>query len=309
MNPEVPPLVEEAMPASRWAPPARQSLALANVAARDAGAAEVTLEHLLLGILAEGSGVAVQALRSLGADLSAIAAEANPRLPGPVVGDAGPPGLSAQSSAVLRRAEAEADRLGYPSVGQAHLLLALLNAAGPVADVLGRHGASYEGVLSVLPSLWRPSNPQAGQRVPISTVAAYIPWLNDTAAEERARIEVERINGPVLLVSGRNDAMWPSTLMAKRAMARLAMQNRPFKDEHLAYDAAGHTVGSPSFLPSTMLASVHPVDGTVYAYGGTASGVARANADAWPKMLKFLRENLRTPEDVSGHHERRLRAH
>ena len=45
--------------------------------------------------------------------------------------------------------------------------------------------------------------------------------LGDAAALERAFIPVERIQGAILLLSGVDDAIWPSTLMAEQLMGRL----------------------------------------------------------------------------------------
>ena len=51
----------------------------------------------------------------------------------------------------------------------------------------------------------------------------------------RATIPVERINGPVLLISGEDDQMWPSRTLAEIAMERLRAHRHPYPDEHIAY--------------------------------------------------------------------------
>ena len=119
----------------------------------------------------------------------------------------------------------------------------------------------------------------------------FLASLADWAAEERAAIPVERIEGRVLLVCGRADAMWPSALMAERAAARMAAHGQADRVTHLCYEGAGHTIGHP-YVPATLTAGVHPVDKRVYDYGGDPAAIARARADSWPRVVAFLREAL-----------------
>jgi pimeloyl-ACP methyl ester carboxylesterase len=51
---------------------------------------------------------------------------------------------------------------------------------------------------------------------------------------EQASIKVENINGPVLLVSGQDDIMWPSAFMSDRALERLKKNNFTHPKGHLA---------------------------------------------------------------------------
>jgi dienelactone hydrolase len=110
--------------------------------------------------------------------------------------------------------------------------------------------------------------------------------------EARAAIPVERINGPVMLISGQDDRMWPSSLMATRAAERLAAHRHPHRVEHLDYAGVGHSIYLPS-LPTTVTVQVHPLDGTLYDLGGTPRANAHAAADSWPRVVRFLRESLR----------------
>jgi uncharacterized protein len=99
-------------------------------------------------------------------------------------------------------------------------------------------------------------------------------------------IPVERIRGPVLLISGGQDRMWPSTRMADQIMARLDRTRFPFPHEHLRYDAGGHAVfGKPD----------RPIPDRVVANGGgTAEGNQAARLDNWPKAVAFLKEAFRS---------------
>lgn len=99
---------------------------------------------------------------------------------------------------------------------------------------------------------------------------------------EVATIPVERIKGPVMLVSGRRDNMWPSSRMARDVMARLEQNGHLFETLHLDFENAGHEVGGPGYGPASAARSM----------GGTPAGKARALAEAWPRTLDFLARHL-----------------
>jgi len=106
-------------------------------------------------------------------------------------------------------------------------------------------------------------------------------------AASDAVIPVERIAGPVMLISGRDDKLWPSTPMADAVMARLDGAKFRFAHSHLAYDSAGHAAfGRPAPAGAT------PNPAMFAQTGGTYEGTQAARADNWPKTLAFLRTNL-----------------
>lgn len=55
-----------------------------------------------------------------------------------------------------------------------------------------------------------------------------------------AVIPVERIGGPILLISSRADTMWPSQLAAERIMERLESCGFPYPHRHLSYEYGSH---------------------------------------------------------------------
>lgn len=126
-------------------------------------------------------------------------------------------------------------------------------------------------------------------RIPLTPM--FLINLEDAHAARRAEIPVERIRGPVLLVSGNDDQMWPSTMMADRVLQRLKAHRHPYPDRHLAYEDAGHMILT-SYQPTTRSFSQHPVTGQVYAFGGTPEGYAVANRDSWAQVLAFLVETF-----------------
>jgi len=66
----------------------------------------------------------------------------------------------------------------------------------------------------------------------------YLPLVQNP--NPAAVIRVEKINGPVLLISSKMDTMWPSELAAKQIMKRLQEHSFPHFCQHLSYDYGGH---------------------------------------------------------------------
>jgi dienelactone hydrolase len=97
-------------------------------------------------------------------------------------------------------------------------------------------------------------------------------------------IPVERTNGPILLVSGDDDRMWPASRMGQQIMLRLADHNHPFNSRHFHYPNAGHFMRPPG-VPTGV------IDGK-FAMGGTPAGQAAANRAAWEETVAFLQTSL-----------------
>ncbi|GCE29993.1 acyl-CoA thioesterase [Dictyobacter alpinus] len=114
------------------------------------------------------------------------------------------------------------------------------------------------------------------------------------AMVEAATIAVERIQGPILLISGGDDQLWPSTQFSQLIMERLAKYNHPYEYEHLHYEKAGHFVCFPYALPSLPpMIMLSPLAGMYLGFGGTPEANASAAIDSWPKMLTFLASALK----------------
>jgi dienelactone hydrolase len=125
---------------------------------------------------------------------------------------------------------------------------------------------------------------------PLSTLSTYIDGMKDKEAIKEAAIKAEDIKGPVLLVSGKEDRVWPSSKLSSIAAARLEENNHPYPYEHLDYDGAGHVV----FLPyhPTTVGYTRVFSGMALEFGGSPEANARASADSWKKMLRFLEDAL-----------------
>jgi fermentation-respiration switch protein FrsA (DUF1100 family) len=120
-------------------------------------------------------------------------------------------------------------------------------------------------------------------------VQRFLNSMRDLDAVERATIPVQLIKGPVLMVSGRDDQIWPSFELAEIARRRLEGHNHPWPFEHITYPDAGHGM-APPYAPTTATTIVHPVTGRAIALGGTPKGQIKANVTYWRRTLDFLVE-------------------
>lgn len=119
---------------------------------------------------------------------------------------------------------------------------------------------------------------------PIRQTPLFMHDLEVFGDTSRVEIPVENIHGPVLLISGKDDQIWPSSLMAARLMQRLSRHGHPYADHALSYDAAGHSI------PLEYLPTAGERQKLKLEIGGTPEGTAAAQADSWPKILRFLVE-------------------
>lgn len=103
------------------------------------------------------------------------------------------------------------------------------------------------------------------------------------SAPPGATIAVERIAGPVLLVAGGDDQLWPSLAMANAILARRARSGGHPDDQLLSYPSAGHLIAK-AYIPS----GPTRVGGGRVETGGSPTANAAAQADAWPHVLAFL---------------------
>jgi dienelactone hydrolase len=125
---------------------------------------------------------------------------------------------------------------------------------------------------------------------PLSTLSTYSDAMRNRAAVERAAIAVEKIKGPVLMVSGRRDQVWPSSELSRMVVRRLEEHGHPYPYEHLDYEGSGHGAYLP-YRP-TLAGRARAFSGTGLKFGGEPRANAQAAIDAWPRVLGFLEDNL-----------------
>jgi dienelactone hydrolase len=103
-------------------------------------------------------------------------------------------------------------------------------------------------------------------------------------AAAKARIPVEKIKAPVMVIGGQEDQVWNSAMMAHNIAERRA--EAKLDTVSLVYTDAGHWLGGHGYTPTTR------VDDGPMKSGGTPEGNAAAQADAWPKTIAFLKRTL-----------------
>ncbi len=134
---------------------------------------------------------------------------------------------------------------------------------------------------------------------PISIRDTFLRELRNKKRVKHATISVENIHGPVLLISGEDDKLWPSTLYADMVVDRLAKHNFPYPFTHLKYRGAGHFVGIPYSFPYMPPCIVSlPSGPMVLQFGGTLKDSAFADVDSWQHTLTFLKESFGTLETL-----------
>jgi ATP-dependent Clp protease ATP-binding subunit ClpC len=119
---------------NNFTPRAQQVMGLAKREARRFGHNYVGTEHLLLGLIKLGQGVAVSALQAMGLDLETVRYEVEKHSgPSSDTQQEGDPPLTPRVKRVLSLAAKEARALNYNYIGTEHILLGLLREGDGVA--------------------------------------------------------------------------------------------------------------------------------------------------------------------------------
>jgi dienelactone hydrolase len=112
----------------------------------------------------------------------------------------------------------------------------------------------------------------------------FVNGLKELDRHPEAAIPVEKYKGPLMLICGEAEKLWPSCPMTDQIARRARAKGAP-QPVVLRYKDAGHGVaGAPRSG-----ASEEP---WVAKLGGTAEGNWAARADSWPKIVGFLRTEL-----------------
>ena len=134
--------------AERFTDRARKVMALANQEAQRLNHEYIGTEHMLLGLVNEGSGVVANALKTLDVDLRMVRLEVEKLVkagPDRVATGKLPP--TPRSKRVIDHAIEESQMLGHNYVGTEHLLLGLIREHdGVAAQVLMNMGLRLEDV-------------------------------------------------------------------------------------------------------------------------------------------------------------------
>jgi prophage maintenance system killer protein len=176
---------------TRFTKPARQVPVHAQEEARLLNHDYIGTEHILLGLIREGEGIAARSLESSGVSLEAVRAQVE------VIvgrGEQSPSGhipFTPRAKKVLELSLREALQLGHNYIGTEHILLGLIREGeGVAAQILVRLGAS-------LPKLRRQvlDRVQEGPRLTAERKELLLGELADVFDEnERLQAEVQRLH-------------------------------------------------------------------------------------------------------------------
>lgn len=180
---------------------------------------------------------------------------------------------------------------GIVSAVMAYVPASCVHSAQSAGDpAKGRLAATWTLGGRPLPHLWE--NNRTGTYEPYDNGPeprrheyALLTAMADAAAVARARIPVENITAPVLLVHGTDDGWWPTDYHCELMEEALRAAGRHV--ERLRYEKAGHIIVFP-YIPTTGITAPHPVSGIFSTHGGTPEANARADAESWPAVLDFL---------------------
>src|ERR1700680_3833892 len=182
----------------RFTERARKVLTLAQEEAQRFNHNYIGTEHLLLGLVREGEGVAAKVLSNLGVELNKVRSAVEfiiGRGDRAVLGEIG---LTPRAKKVLELAVDEARRLNHHYIGTEHLLLGLVREGeGIAAGVLESLGVNLEKVRTQTMQVIL-SHPQATQMSPVlepddkrPTLGASQPTLSPAELNELYRAGVE----------------------------------------------------------------------------------------------------------------------
>jgi dienelactone hydrolase len=146
----------------------------------------------------------------------------------------------------------------------------------PQFDSPGRSSWSFGG--KPLPFVRKVVSPQRLAHRPVAYLDEYEPPMHQPL-DPTTIIPVERIRAPIFLAASGDDLAWLSLTMALQIKKRLVDHHRSQSIEIREYPLAGHVIAPPGYR-------------TNFALGGTAAENARAGADAWTHLLRFLEKNL-----------------
>lgn len=122
---------------------------------------------------------------------------------------------------------------------------------------------------------------------------AMTPWYRTVMEQPEAlsncAIPIENAGGPILLVSGVEDAMWPCTWGSNVIVDRLQAKGFAHSYEHLALRETGHITPLPNQITTFNAMLVHSLVPIRLACGGDAQGSARNSRQFWDAMVAHYR--------------------
>jgi hypothetical protein len=191
-----------------------------------------------------------------------------------------------------------------PGIDPARIAILGTSVGGEAALLIASHDNAVHAVVAAVPSgivwqglgIWGQRNPLSsfswhGQALPslphgvargTTIFDRYASGLSNLGRHRDAIMPVERIRGPVMLVCGGRDVIWPSCPMARMVAAQLHAAHFVYPVAVLAFPKAGHAVFGP---PRAVSDPTYPDLGSL---GGTPAANDAARTEDWPAFLAFL---------------------
>ncbi len=107
----------------------------------------------------------------------------------------------------------------------------------------------------------------------------------NSRVEEEAQIPVEKIQCPLILISGDDDQVWPSEKMCHKITDRLKQKKFSYSVEHWNFHGAGHLIHFPGLPTTVNQVHIMVLD---LALGGVPAAQAKANQLYWQKLLNVI---------------------
>jgi len=119
---------------------------------------------------------------------------------------------------------------------------------------------------------------------------------------DEATVPVERIGGPILLISGQADRLMGSATLNEIAYERLVFHAFPHAFHLLTFNGAGHNLGETGLpgTPSKLSQELMGASSIPYSFGGNPQDIASARITSWEKVLSFFHEALKPPKEESS---------
>lgn len=163
------------------------------------------------------------------------------------------------------------------------------NAVLPFNSDVLKASWTYKG--QAIPYL--PMNKIKGTDSPkIESLPYWMAALEKVAEYPASIIPVEKIGGPILLLSGKEDKIWPSAMMSDMIEERLLALAFPHDIENVQFEDAGHLISRNLATISAGRTGQMMIEGKAYEfeYGGTIEGDKSAIITSWEKILAFLKK-------------------
>lgn len=130
---------------------------------------------------------------------------------------------------------------------------------------------------------------RAFTRRPLRQASSFRRALSDPAKVARAAIPVERAQGPLLLISGLEDQVWPSAQFATMIRRRLEADRWPGQVREVRLADVGHFAAFPYNIPTLPpITQVRAMRTFEIDFGGEVPAHARAAWSTWDQILDAL---------------------